>query len=294
MIFNPKEVSNSILSKTKKEIEENNLSPTLATIRLGNDFGSVSYEKSIIKTLEPLGITVKSFEKRDDISENELIELIDILNKDQTIDSILLFKPLPAHINEKNIITKISADKDPDAINPINLGKLMINDKEGLFSCTAEAVIELLDFYNIDVKGKDITIINNSDTFGKPLSMLLTNRFATVTICHIFTKDLKKFTKNSDIVITGVGKYGVLLPDMLKEGVTLIDVGVSDIRKSDFLNEFPKELKSFRAGDIHKDCKDKAKNIVSLSPGCGGGTGPITTAVLAKNILKSTRINKDN
>ncbi len=294
MIFQAKEVSNHILESVKNEIENLNTTtpPVLAILRVGNDIGSVSYEKSIKNILEPLGIIVKSFVFDTNIQEEDFLIQLKDLNNDETIHSILVFKPLPESFNEDLIDKTINPDKDPDALNPINLGKLLLNDETGFFPCTAEGVVELLDFYNIPIKGKNITIINNSETIGKPLSLLLTNRFGTVSLCHIYTDDLTKFTRDADIVITAVGKYGLIKPDMINKKTTLIDIAVTHMRDKD--NNFVlNNNKPIRCGDALETCKDKAQNIISLSPGCGGGTGPITTALLAQHILKAFKQNNN-
>ena len=149
--------------------------------------------------------------------------------------------------------------------------------------------MELFKFYNIDVKGKDITIINNSNVFGKPLALMLTDLFATVSIVHVFTKDVASFTKKSDIVITAAGIYGLVKPEQLSEDCILIDVAMSQMKENGefILNE---EGKKIRAGDAHKDCLEKVAMITSATPGCGGGTGPITTALLAQHIIKGCKL----
>lgn len=284
MILDSNKISKEITNDLKKEIEETQLTPTLATIRIGEDKGSISYEKSIIKNLEPLGITVLNNVLEENATESELIDLIDKLNKDENVNAILLFKPIPKDFDEQKIISTISPEKDVDAVHPLNLGKVMIDDTSGFIPCTAEGVVELLDYYDIDIKGKDITIINNSDIIGKPLSMLLTNKFGTVSVCHEFTKDLKKYTEDADIIITGVGKHGLIRPDMVNEKATVIDVAVA-IEKD-------KDNKIRRTGDILEEVGQKVQNVTSLTPSCGTGTGPLTTALLARNIVKAAKKQK--
>jgi methylenetetrahydrofolate dehydrogenase (NADP+)/methenyltetrahydrofolate cyclohydrolase len=150
--------------------------------------------------------------------------------------------------------------------------------------------MELFKFYEIDVKGKDITIINNSNVFGKPLAMMLTDQFATVSITHVFTKDVQSYTLNSDIVITAAGIYGLVKPEQLREDCILIDVAMAQMRDENREFVLDENGKKIRTGDAHIDCKDKVAMITSATPGCGGGTGPITTALLGKHVIKGCKL----
>lgn len=296
MIFDVKSVSQNILNKAKVEADhltKEGHSPTLAILRIGNDSGSISYERSIINNLKPLNIKVKSIVFDEDIDQDFLLKEIDYLNNSKDVDAILIFKPLPEHIEDEKIIYAIDPTKDVDCLNPTNLGKMLDNVEDGFYPCTAEAVIELLDYYNINVKGKNVVIINNSNVIGKPLSILLTNRFATVTLCHEFTQNLEEFTKNADIVVTATGVYGLITPEMVTPETILIDAGVAIKKSEDGRVETNDRDRPIRSGDVDEACKDKVKAIISLSPGCGGGIGRITTSMLAKNIIKSTKSRKD-
>ena len=229
-LLSGKEVSEAMLAKVLEDAESliaSGITPTLAIFRIGDDPGSISYEKSIITRMAKSKIEVKSFVFPLDVTQDEFVAKIREANDDKAINGILIFKPLPEQINEDEIKYILAPEKDPDAMNPTNLGKLVIMDDKGFFPCTAEGVMELLRYYQIDVKGKDVTIINNSNVFGKPLAIMLTNEFATVSICHIFTKSCKKYTIDSDIVITGCGVYGLLTPDMLREDAIVIDVAMA-------------------------------------------------------------------
>ena len=227
-LLSGKEVSEAMLAKVLSDSEDlisKGITPKLAVFRIGEDPGSISYEKSIITRMAKSKIEVQSVTFAEDVSQEDFIKGIKEANEDKSINSILIFKPLPEQINEDEIKYVLSPEKDPDAFNPTNLGKLMIMDDKGFYPCTAEGVMELLRYYNIDVKGKDVTIINNSNVLGKPLAIMLTNEFATVSICHVFTKSVKDYTLKSDIVITACGIYGLVTPDMLRDDAILIRCG---------------------------------------------------------------------
>ncbi|MCL1802495.1 MAG: bifunctional 5,10-methylenetetrahydrofolate dehydrogenase/5,10-methenyltetrahydrofolate cyclohydrolase [Eubacteriaceae bacterium] len=292
-ILSGNEVSESILADVtnqSNELREKGIVPTLAVFRVGDDPGSLSYEKSIIKRMAATNIEVITYEFAMDVTQEDFILKIREANADSSVHGILIFKPLPEQLDEEEIKYALSPEKDPDAMNPTNLGKLMISDDKGFYPCTPEGVMELFKFYEIDVKGKDITIINNSNVFGKPLAMMLTDQFATVSITHVFTKDVQSYTLNSDIVITAAGIYGLVKPEQLREDCILIDVAMAQMRDENREFVLDENGKKIRTGDAHIDCKDKVAMITSATPGCGGGTGPITTALLGKHVIKGCKL----
>lgn len=292
-LLSGKEVSESMLAEVLKDANElkgKGITVKMAIMRVGEDPGSISYEKSIITRMGKSNIEVESVQFPIDVTEADFIEKLQAINEDKNIHSVLIFQPLPDQIDAEKIKYLLSPEKDPDALNPTNLGKLMIADEKGFFPCTAEGVMEMFKFYNIDVKGKDVVVINNSNVLGKPLTIMLTNEFATVTMCHVFTKDTASYTKKADIVVTACGIYGLVKADMLSEDCILIDVAMAQMKdenKEFVLNE---EGKKIRTGDAHVDCLDKVAMITSATPGCGGGTGPITTALLAKHVIKACKM----
>jgi methylenetetrahydrofolate dehydrogenase (NADP+)/methenyltetrahydrofolate cyclohydrolase len=295
-LLSGKEVSESMLAEVLKdanELKDKGIQVKMAIMRVGEDPGSISYEKSIITRMGKSNIEVESVQFPIDVTEAAFIDKLHAINEDKNIHAVLIFQPLPEQIDAEKIKYILNPEKDPDALNPTNLGKLMIADERGFFPCTAEGVMEMLGYYNIDVKGKDVVIINNSNVLGKPLAIMLTNEFATVTMCHVFTKDTPSYTKKADIVVTAAGIYGLVKPDMLNENCILIDVAMAQMKdenKEFVLNE---EGKKIRTGDAHVDCLDKVAMITSATPGCGGGTGPITTALLAKHVIKACKIQND-
>ena len=294
-LLSGKEVSEAMLAKVLEDADNliaKGIQPKIATFRVGDDPGSISYEKSIVTRMAKSHIEVETIGFALDVTPEAFLAKLEEKNKDTNIHGILIFKPLPDQLAaiDETIKYTLSPEKDPDAMNPTNLGKLVIGDARGFYPCTAEGVMELLDYYNIDVKGKNVTIINNSNVFGKPLTLMLTDRFATVSMVHVFTKDVKSFTLASDIVITAAGIYGLVKPDQLNENTILIDVAMAQMKdenKNFVLNE---EGKKIRTGDAHVDCLEKVAMITSATPGCGGGTGPITTALLAKHIIKGCKL----
>jgi|ADurb_H2B_01_Slu_FD_contig_111_103641_length_5682_multi_3_in_0_out_0_5 methylenetetrahydrofolate dehydrogenase (NADP+)/methenyltetrahydrofolate cyclohydrolase len=292
-LLSGKEVSESMLAEVLKDanaLKDKGIQVKMAIMRVGEDPGSISYEKSIITRMGKSNIEVESVQFPIDVTEADFIAKLQAINEDKNIHSVLIFQPLPEQIDAEKIKYILSPEKDPDALNPTNLGKLMIADERGFFPCTAEGVMEMFRYYNIDVKGKDVVVINNSNVLGKPLTIMLTNEFATVTMCHVFTKDTASYTKNADIVVTACGIYGLVKPDMLNENCILIDVAMAQMKdenKEFVLNE---EGKKIRTGDAHVDCKEKVAMITSATPGCGGGTGPITTALLAKHVIKACKM----
>ncbi|MBP8031133.1 MAG: bifunctional 5,10-methylenetetrahydrofolate dehydrogenase/5,10-methenyltetrahydrofolate cyclohydrolase [Acetobacterium sp.] len=295
-LLSGKEVSESMLAEVLADanaLKDKGIQVKMAIMRVGEDPGSISYEKSIITRMGKSNIEVESVQFPIDVTEADFIAKLQAINEDKNIHSVLIFQPLPDQIDAEKIKYLLSPEKDPDALNPTNLGKLMIADERGFFPCTAEGVMEMFKFYNIDVKGKDVVVINNSNVLGKPLTIMLTNEFATVTMCHVHTKDTASFTKKADIVVTACGIYGLVRADMLSEDCILIDVAMSQMKdenKEFVLNE---EGKKIRAGDAHVDCLDKVAMITSATPGCGGGTGPITTALLAKHVIRACKMQNN-
>lgn len=295
-LLSGKECSESMLAQIlvdSNELRAKGIIPKLAVMRVGADPGSISYEKSIITRMAKSGIDVQPVEFPIEVTQAEFVSKLKEINSDKNINAVLIFKPLPEQLDEEEIKYILSPDKDPDALNPTNLGKLMIADEKGFFPCTAEGVMELLKFYKIDVKGKDVVIINNSNVLGKPLAIMLTNEFATVTLAHVFTKDVKAYTLKADIVVSAAGIYGLVKADQLNENCILIDVAMAQMKDENKQLVLNEEGKPIRTGDAHVDCLEKVAMITSATPGCGGGTGPITTALLGQHIIKACKIQNN-
>ena len=263
------DVSNKIKEDIQKKLQADRI-PTLAIVRVGERPDDISYEKGATKKITDFGLEVKSFCYPENITDEEFKQSFKKINDNKSIDGILLLRPLPKHIDESAIEKLIDPKKDLDGISPINIAKIMMGDKSGFAPCTAQAVVELLKFYNISIKGKNVVIIGRSLVIGKPLSMLMLSEDATVTICHSKTENLKEVTKRADILVAAIGKAKLIDASYVKKNAIVIDVGInidSDGRL---------------CGDV--DTSD-LENVAGMATPVPGGIGSVTTAVLAKHLV---------
>lgn len=275
-IINGTEIAKIIKDEIKKDIEKlQGKKPCLAVIIVGDDEASHIYVKNKNKACDYVGIKTDTYFLKDNISENEILDLIEKLNNDINVNGILVQLPLPKHINEKNVLLKISPLKDVDGFHPYNIGMLSTNNAI-LKSCTPSGCIELLKRYNVEIKGKNALVIGRSNIVGKPISMMLLNEDATVTVAHTKTKNLEYLTKQADIIIVAIGVANFLKSNMVKDGAVLIDVG---------MNRFEDKL----CGDIDFSCMDKAILITPVP----GGVGPMTITMLMKNCLIAYKIQNN-
>lgn len=275
------EVSKAVKERVKKAVEElkkQGIEPCLATILVGDNPASATYVRNKHKACEQVGILTKDLTPSATISQSEINETIDSLNKDHSIHGILVQLPLPQQLNEFETISRISPIKDVDGLTPHNMGLLSMG-KAVLKACTPSGIIEMFDYYNIDLSGKNVVLINRSNLIGKPLYHLLLEKNATVITCHSKTKNLKEISKSADIVITAVGdrKKFVLTADMIKEGAVVIDVAISKIEEK-------------LVGDIDFEEIIKKASYVSPVP---GGVGPMTVAMLLKNTVTAASLSKE-
>ena len=281
------QVAFEIKEKLKNDIENNfyalnRPAPKLVVILVGNNPASQVYVAGKSKACSQVGIASQIYHMEENTTEEQLEKVIKKLNRDKTVNGILLQLPLPDHINEKKMIDLISPEKDVDGLTKINLGKLLSCDDTGLYGCTPSGIIELLKHYKVDLKGKDVVVINRSLLVGKPLALMFLNENATVTICHSKTQNLKEKTLKADIVVAAVGRKHFLTEDMVKEGAIVIDVGI---------NRDPETKKL--CGDVDYDNVSKKASLITPVP---GGVGPMTIAMLLKNTYITTlnRYNKEN
>ncbi|KAF6242424.1 bifunctional 5,10-methylene-tetrahydrofolate dehydrogenase/5,10-methylene-tetrahydrofolate cyclohydrolase [Nitrosopumilus sp. b1] len=259
------------------ELKKQGVSPCLATVLVGDNPASATYVKNKHKACEEVGITTKDHKLPSSITQNELNGVIDSLNSDSAVHGILVQLPLPNQIDEFQTITRISPIKDVDGLTPHNAGLLAMK-KAVLVACTPSGVMEMFDYHNIDLAGKDVVLINRSNLVGKPLYHLLLEKNATVITCHSKTKDLKKHCQNADVIITAVGdrtKFE-LTSDMIKQGAIVIDVAIT--RHNDKL-----------AGDADYD---KIIEKASFATPVPGGVGPMTVAMLLKNTVTAASLSK--
>jgi len=267
------------------ELKKHNVIPTLAAILVGNDPASKIYVNRKHKVFINNNCNSIIYELGENISELDLIEFIEKLNFDKSIHGILVQLPLPKHLNENNVLNSVLPDKDVDGFHPTNVGKLLLG-KPSYISCTPNACLEILKFYNIEVKSKHVVILGRSNIVGKPLMSLLVQKFemgnATVTVCHTGTKDISYFTKQADILIVAIGQAHFVNKKMIKEGVHIIDVGINRIIDSSF-------EKGYRiVGDVDYD--SVVNSVSSITP-VPGGVGPMTISMLLKNTIQAAELS---
>ncbi|PLX26698.1 bifunctional methylenetetrahydrofolate dehydrogenase/methenyltetrahydrofolate cyclohydrolase FolD [Candidatus Parcubacteria bacterium] len=270
-IIDGKAVAQKIKDQVKNEIKENNLDPGLAVVLVGDNQASQVYVKNKKKACEYAGIKSFSFNLPKETDEEELLKLIEKLNKDKAIDGILVQLPLPKHINSTKILLAINPDKDVDGFHPVNVGKLYTGAK-GLKPCTPAGIIELLKNYNIKISGKHAVVLGRSNIVGKPVAQMLLENNATVTICHSRTKALEKITKKADILIAAIGKAKFVKKEMLKKYVIVVDVGMN------------RDENNKLCGDVDYEQVKKVSSYITPVP---GGVGPMTIAMLIKNCLEA-------
>ncbi|MFP4660864.1 MAG: bifunctional methylenetetrahydrofolate dehydrogenase/methenyltetrahydrofolate cyclohydrolase FolD [Halanaerobiales bacterium] len=255
------------------ELTEEGRAPGLTVVLVGDDPASQTYVKFKERAARELGLVSKIIREDGDISQDELIKLIDLLNNDRTVDGILVQLPLPDHIDDKVIIESINPEKDVDGFHPINTGRLFSGQKDNLRfeACTPMGIIELLEREGVEIEGKKAVIVGRSNIVGKPVAHLLLDKNATVTICHSRTRDLASETLQADILIAAVGRAEFITGDMVKEGAVVIDVGI---------NRVDGKL----VGDVEfRSAAEKASYITPVP----GGVGPMTIAMLMKNTVKA-------
>ncbi len=274
------EVAKSVKERVKmavKELKQQGTNPCLATVLVGNDPASATYVKNKHIACSDVGILTKDHSPSSSISQNEMNELIDSLNNDASIHGILVQLPLPSQLDEFQTTSRISPLKDVDGLTPHNMGLLSMK-KAILKACTPSGIMEMFEYYNINLEGKIVIMINRSNLIGKPLYHLLLEKNATVITCHSKTKNLSEICKTADIIVTGVGNRSkfVLTPDMIKEGAVVIDIAIT--RHDGKL-----------VGDADFDEIIKKVSFASPVP---GGVGPMTVAMLLKNTVTAASLRK--
>lgn len=275
-IIDGKAISQKIKDEVKKETEklaEQGKKVTLAVIQVGSDAASSVYVNNKKKACEYVGFQSLSYELSMDTTEEELLSLVYSLNGRADVDGILVQLPLPEHLNEDSIIAAIAPEKDVDGFHAVNTGNLWIG-KECFVSCTPAGILELLKHSGVVMEGKECVIIGRSNIVGKPMAALMLQENATVTVCHSKTKNLKEITKRADILIVAVGKAGFIHGDHIKQGATVIDVGIHRTEE--------KKL----CGDVIFEEAEKVAGAITPVP---GGVGPMTIAMLMKNCLTAAQ-----
>lgn len=229
-IMKGSEVAAAMKEELIQEVEtlkEQNINPCLAIVRVGARLDDLAYERGAKKRMEAAGIACRVIELPEDITQEEFEEEFHKVNDDKEVHGILLFRPLPEHLDEEPVKTMIHPFKDVDCMSPVNIAKVFSGDETGYAPCTPEAVMEMLAFYKIDPKGKKVTVVGRSMVVGKPLSMLLLKKHATITVCHTRTTDLPAVCREAEILIAAAGKAKMVTSDMVSEGSVVVDVGIN-------------------------------------------------------------------
>jgi methylenetetrahydrofolate dehydrogenase (NADP+)/methenyltetrahydrofolate cyclohydrolase len=275
-IVNGREIAKEIRKKISDEIvllkTKYNRNPMITTVIVGNDSSSKLYLTLRDNACNEVGIISKHVEFDESVSEQKILQTIQKLNADDTVHGILVQYPVPKHLSQEKLIRAIDQRKDVEGFNPVNLGRTLIGD-EYLVPCTPLSVLTILEHEHVALKGKDIVIINHSNVVGKPLAVLLLNRNATVAVCNVFTKNLKQYTSNADILITGAGVPKLITKNYVKDNAIVLDVGIV-------------ETKNGVCGDVDFDSVKEKVAVLSPVP---GGVGPVTIACALKNMIKTFR-----
>ena len=279
-ILDGKALSNKIKEEVKVEVEElqstRHITPGLAVILVGNDPASSTYVGMKAKSCKNAGIYSVVHEMPDTISQNDILDIIDRMNENPSLDGILVQLPLPSQIDTTTILEAIDPKKDVDGFHPYNVGR-MVSALDAFLPATPFGVMRLLEEYDIDVVGKNVCIIGASDIVGKPMAALMINAKATVEVCNSKTKDLKAHTLNADILIVAAGRVNLITSDMIKDGAIVVDVGINRLENGKLV------------GDVDfEGCKDKCSYITPVP----GGVGPMTIAMLLKNTVKAAKLRE--
>lgn len=295
---------NKIASEIRAEIaaevtllSAQGIRPGLAAVLVGHDPGSEIYVRNKVKTCEQLGLYSEKITPPDDISTSGMLELVENLNCRDDIDGILVQLPLPAQVDAKKVLLAVDPDKDVDGFHPLNVGFLSTM-RPRLVACTPAGCMAILRRSGISVEGREAVVVGRSDIVGKPLAMLLTNANATVTICHSRTRDLAEVCRRADILVAAIGKAGMITPNMVRPGATVIDVGIN--RVTDRL-----EFERFFAGDAQRekqfaekgstlvgDVHPKVAEVAGAITPVPGGVGPLTIAMLMANTVKAAKLRR--
>jgi methylenetetrahydrofolate dehydrogenase (NADP+)/methenyltetrahydrofolate cyclohydrolase len=268
-VLSGKEPAAAVLEEAKQKVEEMKRKPHLAIVLVGSDPASEIYVKKKLQKAEAIGVKATLKKLEESATEEQVLALVDELNKEEEVDGFIVQSPLPKQIDEKKVVEAIDPKKDVDGWTSANMGRMFIG-LDSFLPATPAGVMSILDYYKVELKGKNATVIGRSNVVGKPLALLLLQRNATVTICHSKTKNLSEHTKNADVVVAAVGKPGLVTADMIKEGAYVIDVGTTRVEG---------KLK----GDVDFDNVIKKAHCSPVP----GGVGPMTVSMLISNVVKA-------
>lgn len=256
-------------------LKKKGVQPVINIVRIGNRSDDLAYERGARKRMESVGVEMKITELPEDISQADFVKAFRKVNEDKTVHGIMLFRPLPKHLDESEISSIINPIKDVDCMSPVNIAKVFMGD-EGVFApCTAKAVMEMLVHYEVDLSGKNVAIVGRSMVIGKPLAMLMLKKNATVTVCHTRTVDLAEKCRRADVIVAAAGRAGMITGDMISRGTVVVDVGIN-------INEEGK-----LCGDVEFESVEPQASYISPVP---GGVGGVTSSVLASHVIKAAEI----
>ena len=279
-VISGKEVSQKVKGEVREKalaLKAKGIDVGLAVVIVGDNPASRVYVNSKKKACEEVGFNSYEYALPEETTQQELLDLVEVLNNDEKVNGILVQLPLPKQIDENAIINAISPDKDVDAFHPFNVGKIMIGEYAFL-PCTPAGIMELIDSTGVEIAGKSCVVIGRSSIVGKPMSMLLLHRSGTVTVCHSKTKNLKEICQNADILVAAVGRPNFVTGDMVKEGAVVIDVGINRMEDGKL------------CGDVNFAEAEKKASYITPVP---GGVGPMTIAMLMKNTLTAAMIKNN-
>ena len=274
-ILKGKEVIDSLneeLRERSKVLNEEGITPTLGIVRLGERPDDMAYERGALKRAENTGVNVQQFVFDKDMSQDELLDEIDKINNDDSIHGVLMFRPLPPQIDDETVRNALAPEKDVDGITDISMAGVYSGSDTGFPPCTAEACIQILDYYDVDLKGKNVAVIGRSQVIGKPVAMMLIGKNATVTVCHTKTEDMADICHNKDIIIAAAGHQGTVTEDFLSPDQTVIDVAINFDDDGNM------------CGDVDFPA---AENIVDAITPVPGGVGTVTTSMLMKHVIEA-------
>lgn len=267
------EVANFINEQLRTKVQElarQSVIPTLSIVRVGKRDDDIAYERSAVKRCKSVGIAVKLYNLNENITQEQLVAEIEAINRNPNIHGCLIFRPLPSHLNDKEIRRQLLMTKDVDGITDGSMAAVFSNSDGGFVPCTAQSCMELLDYYGIELSGKNAVVVGRSLVIGKPVSMLLLSRNATVTVCHTKTKNLAELCKKADILIAAAGRAKMITKDFVSPGQIVVDVGINADKNGDL------------CGDVDFASVEPIVGFISPVP---KGVGPVTTSVLAKHVV---------
>ena len=274
-ILKGKEVIDSLneeLRERSKVLNEEGITPTLGIVRLGERPDDMAYERGALKRAENTGVNVQQFVFDKDMSQDELLDEIDKINNDDSIHGVLMFRTLPPQIDDETVRNALAPEKDVDGITDMSMAGVYSGSDTGFPPCTAEACIQILDYYDVDLKGKNVAVIGRSQVIGKPVAMMLIGKNATVTVCHTKTEDMADICHNKDIIIAAAGHQGTVTEDFLSPDQTVIDVAINFDDEGNM------------CGDVDFPA---AENIVDAITPVPGGVGTVTTSMLMKHVIEA-------